>query len=1196
MDLEGLSAICASLGTVEDDDDGKRIGYVKDEYCLDNLKDLLRFLRRDDPEKRDVFKQVSKWNIVSKDLIPIIEHCQDDHNLVLNAVKVLVFLSMPVEPSSNDVTQQTEYLWELKLAVTCSDAVAVILSLLETPLENLQTEVFTEGDWKLVQLVLTLFRNVLAVQDISVLQKASGSATHFLSLRDNFIELLFRENVMDLIVVLTQHVGGSSSYLHQDNLLLLETFHYIFMGQDAELIARAHLKDSKAEQDASLNTLKYIIEEEEEKRRRIRLQNVSRHSQFSGTFTRVNMDGSNKLFKGNPTSASCDTLLGPQKVQRGPLKRIVWDHATFPSSKSNIPELLHDFTLQFVSGGYNVLMQSLREDIEKEHHSIQNCDIVVFFRVAQFIMSFQYHKLSISQLSKEAESDESLTKKDADITLFNGDICGPIAASMNESMFLLVMSKWRNAFEGLKETNDYKFLSAAGSLMKTMLRMLELVLKLSPKDSKEPQIARILLYKLFYDQTEEGMTHFLLNLMKSFDTHKQPRSDLADLVEMIHTILWLMESLEKRGTLRVSKKSRKKKQRKMASDAEDIGGKQNGDNPTGGTQYGISGCENSNSLGIPQLGNSSNAGSAPKNGDISHADVDGPQQPIMETSDLADNVQKEDNGKSDSTNNDLDCGSDDSFSDEESSLTYEVDFKVSTLVSAFANSFVIHNLCWLLKFYKSNAISTNHHIIRMFQRICEDLELSPMFYQLSFLTLFHNILVEQKTSPCKDYENIVTFLSSLVRRMLRKMKSQPLLFVYILFWKTRRECNDISADSLLQELGGLKREIGNWENAPDDGFFGSSQGFGGRVHRSLADALGDDEADVVISHEIYNQREEGTVTLSSSDNDRKGNSDNSAGLKSSKRKKRPILKAGLERKVKDLYEKYKGDKHCSRLIAEALEPDEKVSPFKISSILKRIRNNIVDGDDLVTKSPNQLINGKAFESDHPSFDSKDSNRSLKRTLNSRKRVCAFSKEQETMIRTLFDKFKGHKRCSYMIANALDADRAFSTSQISHKLKQLGLLVSQKRTFESNTNLVDENSFDSLSNITGKSDDETLQSLIKRRKSLLRKGERVAATSHQGSGKEADSGNGLIHGDLARHEQEQATEMEGVDADEALELNRPDVEGMSLDEATPSSNVSHSPTQPSYAELEDEMLPAASPQASIRRRRTRMVLDLEDEDE
>lgn len=42
-------------------------------------------MRRDDPEKREVFKQVCKWNVAGKDLIPIIEHCQEDSNLVLNA-------------------------------------------------------------------------------------------------------------------------------------------------------------------------------------------------------------------------------------------------------------------------------------------------------------------------------------------------------------------------------------------------------------------------------------------------------------------------------------------------------------------------------------------------------------------------------------------------------------------------------------------------------------------------------------------------------------------------------------------------------------------------------------------------------------------------------------------------------------------------------------------------------------------------------------------------------------------------------------------------------------------------------------------------------------------------------------------------------------------------------------------------------
>lgn len=54
------------------------------------------------------------------------------------AVKVLVFLTMPVEASSNDITQQIEYLWALKSSITSGNTITVVVSLLESPLENLE--------------------------------------------------------------------------------------------------------------------------------------------------------------------------------------------------------------------------------------------------------------------------------------------------------------------------------------------------------------------------------------------------------------------------------------------------------------------------------------------------------------------------------------------------------------------------------------------------------------------------------------------------------------------------------------------------------------------------------------------------------------------------------------------------------------------------------------------------------------------------------------------------------------------------------------------------------------------------------------------------------------------------------------------------------------------------------------------------
>lgn len=69
----------------------------------------------------------------------------------------------------------------------------------------------------------------------------------------------------------------------------------------------------------------------------------------------------------------------------------------------------------------------------------------------------------------ETETSEASLDGYSDSTLFRGNICGPVAASMNESMFQLVISKWRTVSDGLKETHNYKFLSAAGSLMKIMV-------------------------------------------------------------------------------------------------------------------------------------------------------------------------------------------------------------------------------------------------------------------------------------------------------------------------------------------------------------------------------------------------------------------------------------------------------------------------------------------------------------------------------------------------------------------------------------------------------------------------------------------------------------------------------------------------------------------------------------------------------
>lgn len=85
--------------------------------------------------------------------------------------------------------------------------------------------------------------------------------------------------------------------------------------------------------------------------------------------------------------------------------------------------------------------------------------------------------------------------------------------------------------------------------------------------------------------------------------------------------------------------------------------------------------------------------------------------------------------------------------------------------------------------------------------------------------------------------------------MLRKIKNQPLLFVEILFWKTRKECHYIDAEYLVHELGCWKKgsREENFTGGDENGSLTGQHW----TPRSIADALGEDEADVVLTNNEF---------------------------------------------------------------------------------------------------------------------------------------------------------------------------------------------------------------------------------------------------------------------------------------------------------------------------------------------------------
>lgn len=1115
MEIEGLSVVCAGLGCASQDADGKRNEYIKSENCLENLKDLQRFLRRDHPQTRDVFKQLGKWNTVSQDLIPIIEQYRNETELVMNTVKVIVFLTMPIDPSSDDISLQMEYLWSFKASFSCNDAIAVIVSLLEEPLEHLECESFTEDDWKVIQLVLTLFRNLLAIRDPSPQQMTGRSNSQTQFLRDGFLEHLFHENVMDLLLALTQHVAGSHGFLKQDNLLLLEIFHFIFLGQQPELVATVQQKILKSDtkQHRLSGTLRSMMEEEEEQRRLLRLRDLPRHSQFCGTFVRLAPDGSKRIVKRNPFITPAESILKTCQIKRGPIKRIACDTSSPVSSKNSVLGLLQHFADQFLDSGYNVLMQSVREDIRKEHPSIQTSDIIVFFEVAHFFTAYQRCRVSNCK-AKTGSAEVNECNKDVHDTVYQGLICAPIASTMNEPIFNMVISKWHYAFETLKETHDLKSLTTAGALIKEMIHILDLVLRVSRNGSREREhearTARILLYKVFYDQTENGISVFLRTLIKSFDYHKQPRSYLADLVEITHIMLRLMEALkEADGTLRVLRKTQKGRKKKKMDDSQ-LDPVQSGDN--NGLQDATEDASKMKDYHDNVTDGTVEFDKEKDNSDVQTDDAeqgdrlfkDDRDRKVQHKSSLnnADECEEEEiecmEENCDDRSENLPDDTEDISEDDNHAGRIEANFDIAKYISSFADNTIIQNYCWLLKFYKTNSPATNHYIIRMLQRICDDCMLSPMLYQLSLFCTFYEILSDQKTLQSDRYKSIVEFLTKLLRTFFKKMKNQPFLLLEILFWKTRRECNFISTDHLLSEMNKLRKGNSSKEGGlagalGDDEADGTNTGKStvGSYKRNLAEALGDDEAGLPLDELDHHEKK----TLGKEWNRR-----------SPKKRKSLIFNDEQEAQIKELFEQYKGNRRCSHMIAEALHSDGKISAVQVSRKLKQLglkvgsnkqKSRVVelfnDEDDetaeevedgVLDKPLSVGIHGKTgrkrqiLDSEDDSEDATQQTDLLKKTSRKRqfldsenesedetnqndqlkiserkksvlkhkkkspKNGKSFvpSEEQDSLLKELFEQHKENRKCSHLIAESV----GLTVAQVNQRLKLLGLKVTSRK--------------------------------------------------------------------------------------------------------------------------------------------------------
>jgi hypothetical protein len=213
-----------------------RGGYRKDPECDASLQDITRFLQKDSSE-RDVFLQLIAWNVLGKDLLPLLgTHCGELSTSFL-VVKLLVFLTLPPEKESTNFIAQNQALNStLRVLLDHACIFPKLMLLVSEALGKLETGNLENGETltKILQLTFTLVRNLLLIARSHSLVGSKSS-----NVRHELFRLLLKCQFMEVLSAVIQ--DACVSPINNDLPLLVEIFALILCFHENDSNTSTHL-------------------------------------------------------------------------------------------------------------------------------------------------------------------------------------------------------------------------------------------------------------------------------------------------------------------------------------------------------------------------------------------------------------------------------------------------------------------------------------------------------------------------------------------------------------------------------------------------------------------------------------------------------------------------------------------------------------------------------------------------------------------------------------------------------------------------------------------------------------------------------------------------------------------------------------------------------------------------------------------
>ncbi|XP_070536276.1 protein timeless homolog [Ptychodera flava] len=826
-----LLATCNALGCAEGST------YHKEPDCLETVRDLIRFLRRED-DTREIRRQLGHAQIVQNDLIPIIVSYHEDDELFETVIRLLVNLTQPAELCFGNKIPEDKtfrhYFLEIQNHLQASkehfadeDFMAVLARKLKELLD-LEWEDRREEHTLLMERILLLVRNILHVPADPNEEKRTDDDA---SIHDQVLWVLNTSGMDKLLLYIASAEGEQQWCMHAIEIISL-----MLREQDPEQIARAGIGRSSVQKEQDDRELEMMRQREQAERKSRVKQFSTRHSRFGGTFCLKNVKSiSDKdlIYHRSPITTDSITFDREKAPKRKPRnRRPMRDSDTTRRSTLSIRLFLKEFCTLFLENCYNPLMHAVRDSLL--HDRAQKNDESYYLWTMRFFMEFSRHHS------------------------FRIDV---ISETFSVQSFHYIETNLQNYYEMM--LTDKKEVTQWSRRMHLAMRAYkELLLSLDAmghsKDSSLVDSANVIKSNIFYVMEYREI---FVTLLRKYDPVRLSRNFLKDLIETTHVFVKMLEKFTKgRRSVLVQKKRRKKKKKQQKPRNTEESSQTAGalpeeeldelwDRVSSDMSAMLQGREEIPDNAVPfdaaadipveeqranamiqiqQATHNAQGGEAialfraarevwPENDIFGASDIS-PEDEFMAIREIHyANLPRPNQTNVENDENDL--NEEEEIEEEEEEIIEtnyaEEEFNFDGYVKRYAHPGVLSAYVILLANYRKNSLFTNHCIVKMLHRVAWDCKMVPLLFQISLFRVFQKILTDPavETANLKEAAKFAKFIAG---HFFSMAQNNSKLFVEILFWKDHKEVYELTEGyGTAQERQSTKRGV-EWKEEEEE--------------------------------------------------------------------------------------------------------------------------------------------------------------------------------------------------------------------------------------------------------------------------------------------------------------------------------------------------------------------------------------------